>query len=263
MELYYQTYPDSIDLESLSKPPVIIIPGLFGSTSNWRSFAKKLSEKHVVIVVDQRNHGRSPHSETHTYFDMANDLLGFLDRLKLSQVNLCGHSMGGKVAMVFALQHPERIAKLTIMDIAPVQYSHSHAPFLDALLSIDLSGLASRSAAELALRDAIPDTGTRLFLLQSLTGSANNFEWRLNLPVLHKEMSTIVGFPFEELEMLSTPLETCVIYGEESDFVTPAHRPKVEHFFPNVEYSGIANAGHWLHVEQQSLVLAALIAFLQ
>lgn len=263
MKLYYQTYPESLDISALDQTPIIIIPGLFGSTSNWRSFAKALGDDYPVIVVDQRNHGRSPHADTQSYFDMSDDLLELLDSLGLEQAILCGHSMGGKVAMVFSLLHPERVSRLAILDIAPVVYSHSHAPFLDALLDIDLSQLESRSAADKALQSAIPDTGTRLFLLQSLTGSSKNYQWRLNLPVLNSEMSKIVGFPSSELEGMINSVDACLIYGDESTYVVEKHQAAVLTYFPQVEFTGIPNAGHWLHVEQPKLVLEALRTFLQ
>lgn len=263
MKLYYQTFPESLDINALDQSPVIIIPGLFGSTSNWRSFAKALAEDYPVIVVDQRNHGRSAHADTQSYFDMSDDLLGLLNSLDIKQAILCGHSMGGKVAMVFSLLHPERVRSLVVMDIAPVVYSHSHAPFLEALLDIDLSQLESRSAADKALQSAIPDTGTRLFLLQSLTGSSKNYQWRLNLSVLNSEMSKIVGFPSSELEVMVNSVDACLIYGEDSTYVAEKHQVAVLRYFPEVEFVGIPNAGHWLHVEQPKLVLEALRTFLQ
>jgi pimeloyl-ACP methyl ester carboxylesterase len=263
MKLHYQTYPAPMELDSLEQTPVIIIPGLFGSTSNWRSFARTLSENYSVIVIDQRNHGRSPHADTQSYFDMGDDLLELLDTLSLDKVTLCGHSMGGKVSMLFSLLHPERVERLAVLDIAPITYKHSHAPFLEALLDIDLSRLESRSAADQALQSAIPDTGTRLFLLQSLTGSAKNYQWRLNLPVLHAEMKKLVGFPADELAAYSNSVETCLIYGENSTYVKQQDLPLIKKFFPKADLTGVPNAGHWLHVEQPALVLAALLNFLQ
>lgn len=266
MKLYYQHYSEAanseIALSQSEQPPVIIIPGLFGSTTNWRSFAKKLSANHHVIVIDQRNHGRSPHADSQSYFDMSDDLLELINILELEKVILCGHSMGGKTAMVFALLHPERVGKLAVLDIAPVAYPHSHAPFLDALLDIDLSQLESRSAADKALKTAIPETSTRLFLLQSLVGRANNYQWRLNLPVLRSEMDKVVGFPSDQLKEYSSSVEARFIYGLNSTYISEKDRPLINKFFPKADFAGIANAGHWLHVEQPQRVLDALNEFL-
>lgn len=263
MKLFYQIYPESQNLKTSEQTPVLIIPGLFGSTINWRSFARELSQTYPVIVIDQRNHGQSPHADTQSYFDMSDDLLHLLDTLDLDKVILCGHSMGGKTAMVFSLLHPERVSKLAVLDIAPRRYTHSHAPFLEALLQIDLSQLESRSAADKALRSAIPEAGTRLFLLQSLIGTAKNYQWRLNLSVLQMEMQKIVGFPSDELEGYSNSVETIVIYGENSTYVKDQDFALLKKLFPLADFTGIANAGHWLHVEQPKLVLDALQTFLQ
>ena len=176
MKLYSQHFPDDLSVDQLRHHlPMIIIPGLFGSTANWRSFARKLSVTQPVLVVDQRNHGRSPHAGTNTYDDMVADLIELCDHLSIEKAIFCGHSMGGKTAMQLALNHQERVEKLIVLDIAPVKYQHSHAPFLEGLMDIDLSALKSRSEADRALQDVITDTATRLFLLQNLTGSSGSY----------------------------------------------------------------------------------------
>lgn len=243
--------------------PVVIIPGLFGSTANWRSFAKQLGEHCPVMVVDQRNHGRSPHADSHSYIDMVRDLLELLDLHGLDSVHLCGHSMGGKVAMVFALLHPERVQNLAVLDIAPVEYQHTHAPYLEKMIALDLDTLESRSAADNRLADAIPDTSTRLFLLQSLTGSKGNFSWRLNLPVLLKELPKILGFPSSELDSMTSTGETIFIKGEQSDYLKKIHHNEVLKYFPSANFLAISQAGHWLHAEQPQAVLTAIVNFLQ
>lgn len=266
MQLYSQCYPENYIRAGLyrsdPRPPVIIIPGLFGSTSNWRSFARNLGQSYPVIVVDQRNHGRSPHSDSNAYADLVLDLLTFINRYEFSQVIPVGHSMGGKVAMVFSLEHPERVAKLVVLDIAPVTYSGSHAPFLEALQKIDLSTLASRSAAEKALRPVIPDAPTRLFLLQSLSGKAGSYRWRLNLSVLHQYMPELVSFPIEASEDRRADTPSMFIFAEDSDYVNQAHHEIIYSYFKGANFKGIDNAGHWLHVEQPDAVLDAVLKFI-
>ena len=263
MQLYSQSYPENPAEHQPESGPILIIPGLFGSTSNWRGFARAVAEHHPVIVVDQRNHGRSAHADSHSYHDMVADLMGFLDEHDLQRVVLCGHSMGGKAAMVFALLHPERVSQLAVLDIAPVEYTHSHAPFLEEMMALDMCTLNSRSEADRALQAAIPDTGTRLFLLQSLTGSPGNYHWRLNLEVLHRYMSDIVGFPADELLDKVSDVATAVIYGEGSDYVRPEHHQLMKNYFPNAYFEGIEGAGHWLHVEQPKPVVNALLEFVR
>lgn len=261
MQLFHQHYPSSAPQAT----PLIIIPGLFGSTSNWRSVAKSLSEQHEVSVIDQRNHGQSPHADSQSYFDMADDLLRFMDFQGIHDAIICGHSMGGKCAMVFSLLYPERVQKLIVLDIAPVAYSHSHAPFLQALTKIDLAHLQSRREADRALQPVIQDNATRLFLLQNLVGRPGAYQWRINLQVLHDEMPLLVGFPAQQLAERGVPLPSklpsAFIYGAESDYLTDQYRSTVERYFAQPSYQAIDKAGHWLHAEQPAAVIQAILDF--
>ncbi len=261
MKLYSQSYPsDLLDNRDDGSIPVLILPGLFGSTANWRGFAKALSSDWPVIVLDQRNHGRSPHAGTHSYHDLASDLLGFLDDHSIEKIKLCGHSMGGKASMVFSLLHFERIDQLAVLDIAPVSYSHTHAPYLEAMIDLDLSSIASRAEADKVLSEAIPDTATRLFLLQSLVGSAGSFEWRLNLRTLLDEMPKILSFP--EMSM-SSEVDALFMNGQMSDYVGLEHHKVIKEHFPQASFEQIPKAGHWLHAEQPQAVLATLLNFFE
>ncbi|GHA08708.1 esterase [Arenicella chitinivorans] len=263
MNLHYEAYPEALSAFDSTTPPVVILPGLFGSTTNWRGFAKKLARSAPVVVLDQRNHGRSPHANTHSYQDMVDDLLAFLDHHNLNQIILCGHSMGGKVAMLFAHQHPDRLSKLAVLDIAPVIYRHSHVDFVRAMLEIDLARLNSRSDADRQLSSAIKDTATRLFLLQSLVGSPGDYEWRLNLPVLLEYMPQIVGFPESALDHSVVSVPALFLYGENSNYVKAQHHDLIRQHFSQAEFESVPNAGHWLHAEQPKRVLQALLGFIQ
>lgn len=267
MKLYCQSFPDDYlalnpSQRTSSYSPVIIIPGLFGSTANWRGIAKKLAELCPVIVIDQRNHGRSPHADTNSYLDMVSDLYSFIKEHQLQRPVICGHSMGGKVAMLFALLHPKYVEKLVVIDIAPVVYQHSHAPFLQELAKLDLSQLKSRRDADLLLMPVIPDTGTRLFLLQNLAGTAGEFYWRINLSVLHAFMQEITGFPEHEIVNLSSATDTLIIYGGQSDYVKPEDHAIIRQYFSKTEFELIHNAGHWLHAEKPKKVVQILIKYL-
>ncbi len=268
MDLYYQTYPADYlekplaDRESLASP-VLIIPGLFGSTANWRGISKKLSDTCPVIVIDQRNHGRSPHADSNSYSDMVGDLHDFIEQHQLAKLILCGHSMGGKVAMLFSLLHPAYVEQLVVLDIAPVTYQHSHAPFLEELLKIDLSQLESRKDADRLLASVIPDDGTRLFLLQSLAGTVGDFYWRINLSILHEFMSQIVGFPDESVANLGNGCEVIAITGEFSNYVSAQGYQKLQDYFNNSKQVVVDNAGHWLHAEQPTKVLDVLKQFMK
>lgn len=262
MELFSQKYPESYSPLVDSRVPVLIIPGLFGSTVNWRSFAKKLGEHHPVLVVDQRNHGNSPHVDSHSYADMVADLLEFIDSYSLKQVSLCGHSMGGKVAMAFALLYPDRVHKLLVLDIAPVEYVHTHAPYLKKMIALDLDSLQSRSDADKQLAESIDDTSTRLFLLQSLIGRRGSFKWKLNLPVLLSDMPKVLSFPSSDLDGLSFTGDANFIHGQASDYVMPSHHEKIIEYFPSAQFEVIPSAGHWLHADEPLTLLEVLLNFL-
>lgn len=262
MNLYYQTYPDAINISDFTGAdiPIIIIPGLFGSTANWRAVAKRLAESHKVIVVDQRNHGRSPHADSQTYADMVQDLREFCDNHNLTKIILCGHSMGGKVAMLFALEYPAMVSKLAILDIAPIAYEHSHAPHIRALLALDLGSLKSRSDADHQLQDSMPDIGTRMFLLQSLTGAPGRYQWKLNLPVLLEYMREIAGFP--EVGG-SSEVDAVFLAGNLSEYLLDQHHAKISSLFPNSQFMSVPNAGHWVHAEQPEQVIDIINNFIQ
>ena len=276
MNLHYQVFPETLDESDLTgSVPLIILPGLFGSIANWRSVARKYAESSIVtladsanranvarpvIVVDQRNHGQSPQAPSHTYADMVSDLELLCESLGLTRIVLCGHSMGGKVAMLFALNNAAMLEKLVVLDIAPVRYTHTHAPYIEALMQLDLQTLKSRSDADRQVQQAIPDTATRLFLLQSLAGSAGNYHWRLNLPVLHQYMDDVIDFPLIEK---TVDTQALFLAGANSNYVTEQHHSVIKRLFSEAQFATIQNAGHWLHAEQPALVIQALQDFIE
>jgi len=265
MKLHKQIFPENLDQQTLADSiPTVIIPGLFGSIANWRSFARNLSSlsDHTspVIVIDQRNHGRSPHSNSHSYDDMVGDLFELCEDLQLERVILCGHSMGGKVAMLFTQSYPHLVEKMLVLDIAPIKYLHSHAPFLEELSKIDLSSLRSRNEADKLLQNTISDTPTRLFLLQSLTGSPGSYHWRLNLSVLHRFMEQITDF---ESKLQVVENKSLFVSGRLSDYLKPEHHELILEMFPNSQFESIPDAGHWLHAEQPEKVLNVVWEFVK
>lgn len=262
MKLHFEYYPCA-SAHSISTP-VIIIPGLFGSSANWRGFAKTLADSVDVYVIDQRNHGRSPHSDTNQYIDLADDLLQFMQQHSLDQAVVCGHSMGGKTAMVFGLLYPERVANLVVLDIAPHDYSEndSHARYIKAMLKIDLADLSSRSQAEQALKSAVSDSATRLFLMLSLAGKKGEYYWRLNLPVLLDQLPEISSFPstlFTEKNFIKPAL---FLAGSRSDYINRNNKSSIIDYFPNARIQTINDAGHWLHIDQPHSILNAILSFI-
>lgn len=231
--------------------PLLIAHGLFGSGRNWGVLAKRFSEARPVIAVDMRNHAGSPWYETHSYFDLATDLAAVIDQ----PMDVLGHSMGGKAAMVLALQHPEKVNRLIVADIAPVTYTHSQNGPIEAMRKVDLASVTNRAEAKAQLGDLEP--GVPDFLLQSL--DLKEKRWRLNLDVLQAEMDKIIGFPqingvFEG--------ETLFLSGGNSDYVQRDARDQIKALFPNANFAKIPGAGHWLHAEKPREFAAAVNAFL-
>lgn len=238
--------------------PLLIAHGLYGSARNWGVIAKRLSDERPVIAVDMRNHGSSPWFDSHDYHDMAGDLAEVISE-NGGQVDLCGHSMGGKAAMVLALTHPDLLRSLIVADIAPVAYSHTQAHLITAMKSLDLSQVESRADADTLLANLVEDPGIRAFLLQSLALRDGPKHWRLNLDVLGTEMKKIMSFP-ELSEKAELPV--LMLSGGNSNYVLPEHRERIKALFPKARFAKIPGAGHWLHADKPREFEAALRAYL-
>ncbi len=237
--------------QATDKPDLLIAHGLFGSARNWGVLSKRLSTLRRVVAVDMRNHGASPWYDTQSYEDMADDLAALID----APVDVLGHSMGGKAAMVLALKYPHKINRLIVADIAPVAYAHTQMGPIDAMRSVDLMNVASRAEAAAQLQGLEPGVDT--FLLQSL--DLKEKRWRLNLDVLAAEMDKIIGFP-DVTGQCDAP--TLFLSGANSDYVQRDHRDVIKPLFPNAKFAKIPGAGHWLHAEKPREFEAAVGAFL-
>lgn len=241
-----------------TNPPVIILHGFFASSRNWRSIAKLLSEHYHVFVLDQRNHGASPHAPHMDYPSMAKDVLQFIQAQQLDAVHIIGHSMGGKIALWLALQHPEVLSKIIIVDIAPVTYQHSFDNMIDALRSLPLEELANRKQADDFLSERIPDSSFRQFLLQNLVLENGNYRWRIDLNIFKQAAPAIIAFPdVAQSSPCSQALK--VLAGGNSQFVKP---DSFAELFPYAEIEFLPGAGHWLHVEVPEVFLQQVRSYL-
>jgi esterase len=226
--------------------PLIILHGLFGQSDNWTSIARKLGEQFTVYTLDLRNHGQSGHDNAMNYDVMADDLLETIDHLGIQKMHLIGHSMGGKVAMLFALKYPERLNKLIIADIGPRFYEPHHQKILLGLNQLDLDSLTSRTDAENELSLFIPDMGTRQFLLKNLhRNDVGGFSWRFNLPIISAEINRIG----EQLPRGICTTSALFFHGGKSDYIIPSDYSDILNYFPNAEFEIMQGAGHWLHAE--------------
>ena len=239
----------------------IILHGFLGMGDNWKTHAKNLSEKeYCVHLVDQRNHGRSFWSDKFDYEVMVNDLLQYLNHHGINQCVVLGHSMGGKTAMAFALQYPDRIQKLIIADIAPKYYAPHHQKILAGLSTLNLEEVSSRKAAAEHLKNFIPEAGTRQFLLKNLYWvSEGKLGLRINVAVL-KNAAEAVGAAIQSQKQYHQP--TLFLYGENSNYINPMTDTEILKYFPKAEIIEIKGAGHWLHAEKPLLFFKTLTQWL-
>ena len=252
MQLNYKVFGEGF--------PVVILHGLLGSLDNWQTIAKRLSEQFKVYTVDLRNHGKSPHSNEHSYPLMAEDLKDFFQEHVIKKAHLIGHSMGGKVAMLFTVTYPELVDKLVVVDIAPRVYEAHHNEIFDALFKLDLSQATKRSEADEQLMQSIPDFGVRQFLLKNLTrNESGGFEWKMNLQGLYKHYPNI-NIPIQANNSVS--VKTLVIRGANSNYVLEEDISDFEKLFGSVKLVTIPSAGHWVHAEAPDLFLHEVKAFL-
>jgi len=250
MKLHYQVYG--------AGQAVVILHGLFGSSDNWRGLAKQLAKYAQVITVDLRNHGKSPHSAEQTYDLMADDLAELIDELNINQVDLIGHSVGGKVAMAFSQRYPQLLRKLTVVDIAPRSYSDEHSGIFKALQALDLSLYSSRTEVDKALQQSIPIKAVRQFLLMNLASKNDGLTWQLNLSALFTAYPQLLRAVCEA-DIVDTP--SCFIRGGKSNYIQEQDFALIESTFPNSEIMTIAQAGHWVHAEAPQPFLAKIIEF--
>ncbi|WOG26708.1 alpha/beta fold hydrolase [Endozoicomonas sp. 8E] len=242
--------------------PLISVHGLFGSQENLGAINRQLAEKFMVHGLDVRNHGRSPHDDAMDYPVMAADVVEYLDDQQIEKAHLLGHSMGGKVVMEVALTHPDRVNKLAVMDIAPVQYGvRRHDDVFAGLSAVDLETVQKRADADHALRQHIVELAIRTFLLKNLyRNDEGSYCWRMNLEAIHHNYLNIsAGNSGKE----SFEGDVLFLRGGNSNYILAEHREEVLKRFPKAAMREIADTGHWLHAEKPELVARTLMRFLE
>jgi pimeloyl-ACP methyl ester carboxylesterase len=276
MKLFYRKYGEP-------GTPLIIVHGLYGSGDNWVTIARELSARFEVYVIDQRNHGQSPHSDTHNYPVLRDDLKMFMDAEGIDRAVLIGHSMGAKTIMYFAASWPDRVISLVSVDMAPRAYHElavesrtaaNHGGMIDAMLELELSGMKSREEIDRALGVRIGSGRVRRFLLKNVQRDQGGaFYWRINLPALRNNLPRIMdGLLDSENEGLGgleaippggiTGFPALFIAGEKSDYIRTEDHQLIRALFPGAQIVTIPGAGHWVHAEQPRLLVKTLDYFL-
>jgi pimeloyl-ACP methyl ester carboxylesterase len=263
MQLFFRTVGEG--------EAVVILHGLYGSSDNWYTIAKHLSAKFKVYLPDLRNHGRSPHASSHTFDDMAADLEEFFDQQQLEKAHIIGHSMGGKVAMLFAWRYPQKVNKLIVVDIAPREYislrepnDHvlQHMNIIQAYAAVDPSTYSSRNEVEQVFSQYIADERIRQFLLKNLVRDEHgHFRWQINVAALRQNLPALMAkINIPDTARIQVP--ALFIKGERSNYLLPGDFDQIKQIFPQAEFCIIPAAGHWVHAEQQDLFLQKVQEFL-
>jgi esterase len=240
--------------------PLVILHGLLGSLDNWQSLAKKFAESRKVYLIDQRNHGKSPHLEDHDYPSMVTDLKAFLEKNEIENADLLGHSMGGKTVMGLAVEYPFLVNKLIVVDIAPRHYPVHHDQILAGLNAVNFDEQKSRSEVEEVLTPFIPEATIRQFLMKNLYWiEKEKLAYRFNLKAITKDIEKI-GFGLAEGSYFTNP--TLFIDGEDSDYIQEDDHDLIDEVFPRNEIITFENCGHWVHAQNPSLLIETVEKFL-
>jgi esterase len=253
MELSTTTYGET-------GSPVVVLHGLFGSKRNWMTVGRRLAATHRVVAADLRNHGASPWTDSMSYPEMAADVYETIGALGLGPVALVGHSMGGKAAMLTALQHPEVVERLVVVDVAPVAYPPAFTDYARAMRAARLDGVTRRAEVEEQLVAAVPEPGTRAFLLQNLVLDDDGARWKPNLAAIEAALPEISGWPGSSASSYEGAV--LFVYGGQSEYVRPEYRDEILRLFPKAGFADIPEAGHWVHAEALEAFLDTVGDFL-
>lgn len=248
-------------VETGAGQPLVIMHGLLGSARNWGAIATKLGENHRVLALDMPNHGGSPWSEVMDYPFMARQIAAFIKEQCGGRAAVVGHSMGGKAAMMLALSYPQMVERLVVVDIAPVSYTHTFAPYIKAMRAAPIATALRRGDVELSMHGVIDDPRVRAFLMQNLDGQPGAYRWRPNLPVLGANMADILAFP-HVAEGVVYEGPSLFLHGTQSDYVLPQYEDVITALFPKAQWHPMEGAGHWVHADKPVEFTQAVAAFL-
>ncbi len=252
MKLFYKTLGEG--------QPLLILHGLFGSADNWQTLARTFAEEFKVFLIDQRNHGHSPHSAEHSYALMANDLYDLVAEEGLRDFVLLGHSMGGKTILEFAQQHGFLIDKMIVADMGIKSYPPHHDDVFAGLFAVDVDRCESRQQAEERLGKHVSDVGTKQFLLKNLYWKEpGKLAWRFNLQVLYDQR----GEMMKAIPPVKVDSDTLFIRGGSSKYILDEDLPAIKELVPNAKFDTIEGVGHWLHAEAPQIFLDKCLEFLK
>jgi len=262
MKLFYRKF-------GKNNPVLIIVHGLYGASDNWVTQGKILSQYFEVYIIDQRNHGNSPHSSEHNYNVMSADIFEFMQDKSIKKAILIGHSMGGKTVMTFAGKYPEMVLALIVVDISPAKYEinnfsnskiEKHKNIIEALNDKAILQVKLREEADKICKKYIDEPRTRAFILKNLKRANTGFKWKLNVETITKNIDNILSDVILKKDISGFP--TLFIKAENSDYITTKDIKLINNIFPTAEIKIIENAGHWVHAEQPKKFLETIFSFI-
>ncbi|WP_047045081.1 alpha/beta fold hydrolase [Vibrio mexicanus] len=238
---------------------IILIHGLFGSLDNLGLLARDLKKDYQVLSIDLRNHGQSFHSPSHSYAEMAQDVLEVIEHLNLKDITVIGHSMGGKVAIKLIDIAPQLAKQLIVLDMSPVKYTErKHDNVISGLQAVEQKRPTTRSDALSIMAEHIEMEGVRQFLSKSLFKDNDVLAWRFNVASLVDNYENIIGWE----PISKTDVPTVFVKGALSEYLLPSHQADIQAQFSNAKAHIIANTGHWLHAEKPQEVIRVIRKFL-
>ena len=255
MKLFYREFGEG--------QPAIILHGLFGQSDNWVTVGRRIADQFHVFIPDQRNHGQSLHTSIHSFPAMADDLAEFIEEHRIMNPVLIGHSMGGKVAMTYALENPGKVQKIVIIDISPRKYPErvTHTKVISEMIGIDLNQVSTRNEVEKILDKSISDSRVRMFILKNLYYKIDGkLAWRLNLEAINQSMDQLFDGIRSESQYKGPAL---FIRGGMSDYVPDEDIPLIKSMFPEAIIKTISGASHWVHADAPEELCVMLSGFLE
>ena len=238
MKLFYR--------KSGEGPPLIVLHGLFGSSDNWYTLAKSFSAHFTVFLIDQRNHGQSPHTDEFNYSVLTEDLQEFIEEHKLQKPAIIGHSMGGKTAMNYAVRYPDNLGKLVVVDIVPKTYPIHHDQILEGLIVVPVATLSSRNEADRVLSVYVPEAEVRQFLLKNLSRkSEGGFEWKINVDAINKNIEAMALGMVQQGTYEGPVL---FVKGKRSNYFKAGDEELIKKIFPLATFT-VLDTGHWVQAE--------------
>ena len=242
--------------------PLLILHGLLGMGDNWITLGRQYAERGFEVhLVDQRNHGKSFHDEDMSYEDLTEDLYHYVQAHEIEQFDLIGHSMGGKTAMSFAIQYPELLHKIIIVDIAPKAYPPHHYFIFDTIKKIDLNKFSSRQQIEEFVMQYINSPAIVKFILKNLARDENKaFVWKANMSVLSESLEEI-GEALPPMQVSRVP--ALFVKAVNSPYILPKDFSLIRAHFPNADIVTISQSGHWVHAEKPVVFFEKTLNFLK